>query len=214
MASISQYDIENRFGDGGSEGTDYEVTITTDGDVSICTVTDAADSDAVVAVGRALGSEADASLAARRILGIPDTVVHCLTTTQKDLLSSLDGTQCVDITLNRLDTRQAGEWTAASAGAAETKVITVTSYTLLDGDDGKCLHFDNASAITVTLNTGLKTGLRCTMEQVGVGVVQVSANGTTINSLNGDTKTAGQYAIVSLVQTATDVYTFSGETAS
>ncbi len=213
MASISQYDIENRFGDGGSEGTDYEVTITTDGDVSICTVTDAADSDAVVAVGRALGSEADASLAARRILGIPDTAVHCLTTTQKDLLSSLDGTQCVDITLNRLDTRQGGEWSGA-ADTVATKAITATSYTLIDTDSGLHLTFDNASAITVTLDTGLKAGFQCTLEQIGAGEVQVSANGTTINSLNGDTKTAGQYAVVSLVQTATDVYTFSGATAS
>lgn len=212
MASISQFDIENRFGDGGSEGTDYEVTITTDGDVITCTVTDAGNSDATVVTGEGR-SEGEASQAARRALNIADTVVYCLTTTQKDTLSPKDGTQAVDITLNQLDTRQGGAWVAA-ADTVETKASTATSYTLIDSDSGKHLTFNNASDITVTLDTGLKAGFRCTMEQIGVGQVQVSANGTTINSLNGDTKTAGQFAVVSLVQTATDVFTFSGATTS
>lgn len=213
MASISQYDIENRFGPGGSEGTNYTVTITTNESVTICTVTDNDNSDAVVAVGRGVESEDSASLAARRVLGIADTAIYCLTTTQKDLLSPLDGTQAIDITLNQVDTRQGGAWVAA-ADTVETKASAAASYTLINSDSGKHLTFDNASAITVTLDTGLKAGFQCTMEQIGVGVVQVSANGTTLNSLNGDTKTSGQYAVVSLVQTATDVYTFSGATAS
>ena len=142
------------------------------------------------------------------------TILFCLTTAQKDALTSTpDGTQLVDVSLNIVQTHQAGAW-VGDASATETEAFTGTSLTLDDTHSGKRLTFDNASAITVTLDTGLKAGFTVELEQIGAGEVQVSANGTTINSLNGDTKTAGQYAVVKLLQTATDVFTFSGDTAS
>ena len=137
------------------------------------------------------------------------TILFCLTTTEKNALTSvLNGTQLVDITLNDVQTRQAGAW-ASGASTVETIALTVNT-TLLDSHSGKHLTVNNASDVTLTLDTGLKAGFQCTVEQIGLGQAQVSANGTTINSLAGATKTSGQYAVASLVQTATDVYTFSG----
>lgn len=223
MASKSQFDIENRFGPGGTEGTNYTVAITINGSVTSCTVTDDDDGDAIIAVGTAVANKGDtvdaesrAALGARRVLGIEDATLHCLTTTQKDTFtgSVRDGDQLVDMTLNQQETRQDSAWVGPVSSLA-TFDFAGTSLTLLDSHSGVRIRCDNASAITITLDTGLKAGFTCELEQVGVGEVQVSANGTTINSLNGDTKTAGQYAVVTLLQDgATDVFTFSGDTAA
>lgn len=223
MASKSQFDIENRFGPEGTEGTNYTVAITINGSVTSCTVTDNDDDNAIVAVGRGVANkgnttaaESTAALAARGVLGIEGTTLHCLTTTQKNTFtgSVRDGDQIIDMTLNQQETRQGDAWVGPASSLA-TLDLTGTSLTLLDSHSGVRIRCDNASAITITLDTGLKAGFTCELEQVGAGEVQVSANGTTINSLNGDTKTAGQYAVVTLLQDgATDVFTFSGDTAA
>lgn len=141
------------------------------------------------------------------------SVLFCLTTTEKDAVTSvLEGTQCVDITLNEVQTYQSGAW-AGGSSTVETIALTANT-TLLDSHSGKHLTVDNGSDVTLTLNTGLKAGFQCSVEQIGVGVAQVSANGTTINSLAGATKTSGVFAVAALVQTATDVYTFSGDIGS
>lgn len=140
------------------------------------------------------------------------TVLFCLTATEKGALTSvLEGQQLVDTTSGLQETRIASGWVASAPAAALATVAITGDTTLSAVHNNKRLAVDKASDVTLTLDTGLVSGFNCEIEQVGVGQAQVSANGTTINSLGSVTKTSGQFAVATLAWTATDVYTFSGD---
>jgi hypothetical protein len=88
---------------------------------------------------------------------------------------------------------------------------TGTSYTLLVGDNGKIVTMSNAAAITLTVPSGLGTGFSCLIIQLGAGKVTVAASGTTIVQRQSFTKTAGQYAVASLVAYTANVLALSGD---
>jgi len=72
---------------------------------------------------------------------------------------------------------------------------------------------NNASAITVDIDTGLPAGFNCSFVQKGAG--QVSFAGTaTVNNRQSHTKINGQYGVASIVAYATDTYILAGDTAS
>jgi hypothetical protein len=80
------------------------------------------------------------------------------------------------------------------------------SYTLLPQDSGKFLNVDSA---------GLPTGFTISVCQLGSGSVAfVTGSGVTINNRQGHTKTAGQFAVASIVGTAADVYVLVGDTTT
>ena len=56
-----------------------------------------------------------------------------------------------------------------------------TTYTIVAGDNGKVITFNNASAIAVTLPDTLDTNFQCTIVQIGAGVPTVTPNTDTIN---------------------------------
>jgi hypothetical protein len=90
---------------------------------------------------------------------------------------------------------------------------SATNYTLVRQDSGKFLNVNSGSAVTVTVPTGLPTGFTVSLCQLGAGQITVSgAVGVTINNRQSHTKTAGQYAVVSLVGTSADTYVFVGDT--
>lgn len=92
---------------------------------------------------------------------------------------------------------------------------STTNYTLVRQDSGKFLNINSGSAVTVTVPTGLPTGFTVSLCQLGAGQVTVSgAVGVTINNRQSHTKTAGQYAVVSLVGTSADTYVFVGDTTA
>ena len=95
---------------------------------------------------------------------------------------------------------------------------TTTSYTLTENDlaGGVYKEMDNASNITVTVNSGMSNAQPVTFEQAGAGAVIFSAGaGVTINSFDGThDRTAGQYATVTLIPKGGDVYILSGNTAA
>ena len=92
--------------------------------------------------------------------------------------------------------------------------ITGTSHTLAEADDGKVLLFTNGSAIILTIPTGLTLGHSCTVIQQGAGQITFTPSSTTLRNRQSHTKTAGQHAIVGLVQYAANVYNLGGDTAS
>ena len=81
-----------------------------------------------------------------------------------------------------------------------------SNYTLTSRDIGRSIYCTNTSLITITIPTGLTTGLinlqdrRCNIgvyqEGTGNGLVQFAASGTTLQSTEGATKTrvANSYA--------------------
>lgn len=89
------------------------------------------------------------------------------------------------------------------------------SYTLLPQDSGKFLNVDSGSAVNVTVPAGLPAGFTISVCQLGSGSVSfVTGSGVTINNRQGHTKTAGQFAVASIVGTAADVYVLVGDTTT
>ena len=91
---------------------------------------------------------------------------------------------------------------------------TGTTYTLVAGDNGKVVVLNNASAVTVTVPSGLGAGFNCSFIQKGAGQVSFSASGTTVNNRQSHTKINAQYGVASIVAYAADVFVLAGDTAA
>ena len=87
-------------------------------------------------------------------------------------------------------------------------------YELLSSDNGKVIVMDKATAVTVTVPSGLGVGFNCSLVQKGAGDVSFSASGTTINNRQSHTKINGQYGVASLVAYVADTFVLAGDTAS
>lgn len=93
--------------------------------------------------------------------------------------------------------------------------IAVTgNLTLSATHNGAVLVSTSATALNITVPTGLPTGFNCTIIQDGAGQVTVVASSTTINGRNG-LKTAAQHAVIAIVPTTTaNAYKVTGDTAT
>lgn len=83
---------------------------------------------------------------------------------------------------------------------------TGTTYTVQASDCGKIITCNNASAITVTVNTSLPDGGSVSIAQKGAGQVTISPSGLTIRNNSSYTKTAAQYAVITLFRDGTDLW--------
>lgn len=95
---------------------------------------------------------------------------------------------------------------------------TGTTYTLVIGDAGKAVTFNNASAVTLTIPTNssvaFPTGTRIDLIQLGAGQVTVGGSGVTIYSKGSAKKITGQYSAATLIKTATDTWVLVGDIAA
>lgn len=91
---------------------------------------------------------------------------------------------------------------------------TTQSYTLSSSDSGKLIILNNASEITVTVPSGLSIGFNCTVLQKGAGAAVFFASSTTINNRQSHTKTAGQYAMATLICYDTNTFILAGDTTT
>ena len=92
---------------------------------------------------------------------------------------------------------------------------TGTTYTLVDTDHGKTVELSNAAAITVTVPTGLGVGFNCGIYQAGAGQITVVAgSGNTLRNRSGHTKSAGQYAELSIRIRTTAEFVLAGDTSA
>lgn len=96
--------------------------------------------------------------------------------------------------------------TISGFGANVTSISA--AYSLTAADNGKIIQSTSASAITVTIPAGLPTGFNCTIVQMGTG--QITFSGTYLNR-GGFTKTASQYAVVSIMHLGSDKIIVAGE---
>ncbi len=94
----------------------------------------------------------------------------------------------------------------------EINAQTGTSYTLLDSDHGKLVTLDNASAIALDVDTGLRSDFACVILQKGAGVVTIGGTAT-VNEFDGFTDTAGQWALVSISHLGSDIFISQGRLA-
>jgi len=103
--------------------------------------------------------------------------------------------------------------TIAGYGAT-VQTLSGTSLTLDNDDNGTIINVTTTSAaITIQVPSGLATGFNCMVIQSGTQTVTLDDNSdaTTLNARNG-LKTAGRYAIVTLVHIGSNVYVVSGDT--
>jgi hypothetical protein len=98
--------------------------------------------------------------------------------------------------------------TSNISGFAANIVSTAINYSLTAADNGKVIQSTSASAIIITIPTGLPTGFNCTVVQMGAG--QVTFSGTYLNR-TGFTKTASQYSVVSILHLGSNSIIVTGE---
>lgn len=91
---------------------------------------------------------------------------------------------------------------------------TGTTYTLAATDNGKTVVFNNASAVTVTVPSGLGVGFSCLLVQKGAGQVGLTTSSTTLRNRQSHTKLAGQYAAASLISHVANEFIFGGDTST
>lgn len=125
--------------------------------------------------------------------------------------AALDGTEVIPLV-------QGGATVNATVQAIASSIVsknaqTGTSYTLVASDNGKVVTLSNASAITLTVPSGLGAGFGCTLIQIGAGQVAVTASSTTINSYTSLTHLAGQYAAASLYAYVANTFSLAGQLA-
>ena len=102
---------------------------------------------------------------------------------------------------------------AITGYGADLQAESGTSKTLAAADNGTIIVCSSSSAVTITVPASLPTGFNCMIIQSGSGQVSLSASSTTLNNRNGS-KTAGQYAILTLVHLGSNVFVVSGDTTS
>lgn len=107
------------------------------------------------------------------------------------------------------------DWNADHVLDIDVNAQTGTSYTLQASDNGIVVTLNNASAIALTVPTALGTGFSCILVQLGAGAVTVAAGASaTVNSRGSLVATNGQYAVASIIPTATaNTYILAGDLA-
>lgn len=98
--------------------------------------------------------------------------------------------------------------TSTISGFAANVATISANYPITAADNGKIIQSTSASGITVTIPTGLPTGFNCTIVQMGAG--QITFSGTYLNR-SGFTKTASQYAVVSIMHLGSNSIIVAGE---
>jgi hypothetical protein len=94
------------------------------------------------------------------------------------------------------------------SGFAANITSISANYSITSADNGKVIQSTSASAIIITIPTGLPTGFNCTVVQMGAG--QVTFSGTYLNR-TGFTKTASQYSVVSILHLGSNSIIVTGE---
>ena len=98
--------------------------------------------------------------------------------------------------------------TSSISGFGANIASISANYSISSTDNGKVIQSTGASAITITLPTGLPTGFNCTVVQMGAG--QITFSGTFLNR-TGFTKTASQYSVVSILHLGSNNILVTGE---
>lgn len=98
--------------------------------------------------------------------------------------------------------------TSSISGFTANVIAISTNYSITAADNGKVIQSTGATAITITIPTGLPTGFNCTVVQMGAG--QITFSGTILNR-TGFTKTASQYSVVSILHLGSNSILVTGE---
>ena len=88
--------------------------------------------------------------------------------------------------------------------------ISSNNYNLVASDNGKVVTIDNSTTdATVSIPANLGDGFNCLVVQKGdhqTTIQIVSGSGVTIANRSSETKTAGQYAVISIINIGSETY--------
>jgi hypothetical protein len=84
-------------------------------------------------------------------------------------------------------------------------------YIIQNSDNGKVITLSSSTTKNITVPSSLSIGFNCMIIQKGTGQINLNASGTTIHNRYGYSKTAGQYAILTLVSISDNVFISSGD---
>ena len=106
-----------------------------------------------------------------------------------------------------------GNATGASTIAGFSAVVKAktAAYTLVPADNGKIITINSSTDVAVTVSGSLFAGFNCMILQLGAGKVTLTASGATISNRSSFTKTAGIYAIATLIATTTNQFISAGD---
>ncbi len=96
-------------------------------------------------------------------------------------------------------------------GMPDVNAQTGTSYSLQASDNGKIVTLNNASAVTVTVPSGLGAKFNCLLVQLGTGQVTLSPSSTTLNNASG-LKTRARYSMVTIYAYSANTLVVGGDT--
>jgi hypothetical protein len=100
-------------------------------------------------------------------------------------------------------------------GTGMISTLTGTTKTLASSDNGFVILTTNSAATTITVPSGgMPVGFSVTVAQYASGQVTFSPSSSIIRNRQGHTKTAGPWAVVSLVHTSTGYFILAGDTAA
>jgi hypothetical protein len=89
----------------------------------------------------------------------------------------------------------------------------VVAHVFVSSENGKVIAINVASAVTATLQADLAVGWNALVYQKGPGQITFVGNGATLRNRQNQFKTAGQFAVVSVVCVGTGEYVIGGDTA-
>lgn len=120
------------------------------------------------------------------------------------------GWRLYDINFDRFLYWDGVSWNSESRSITNQKF---SDYTLDPSDSGRKVVFNAGSDVNVTVPAGLGDYFDCLIVQLGAGQVTFVADGATLQNRSSYTKTAGQYAVMSLVAVGSDTLIIAGDGA-
>lgn len=88
------------------------------------------------------------------------------------------------------------------------------SRNVANSDLGVTLLYSGASNITLTIPTGLVTGLKFRVIQGSTGKVTIAGSGVSVNGKNGHLSTGGAWHVIDVVQAGATQFVVYGDTAA
>lgn len=102
-----------------------------------------------------------------------------------------------------------------SEAAVSASFLTLTaSRNVANSDLGLTLFYTGSGNITLTIPSGLASGLKFRVVQGGSGKVTIAGSGVTVNGRNGHLSTGGAWHVIDVIQVAATQFVVYGDTAA
>jgi len=128
-----------------------------------------------------------------------------------EVLPIVQGSTTVKVSVTNLTSGKSVSSTGFQLESGGVITESGTTRTLSASDNGKVIYCTSGSAVTITTATSLGAGFSCMVIQGDAGQITFAqGSSTTLASYGSFLKTAGQYALVSVVSPVADTFILGG----